>query len=307
MLMKYLLILAKVGLMYGIAVTGHAGLSCSDWPNKDFFETTSLEDVRDCLADGASVGSRDENGRTPLHWAAAASRDVAVMVELLTAGANPELVDTTGQRAIHVAAAVGRNPIMLSYLVAWGSDAEAEVAGKAGRCPWSTRRCAVVPLHLAAARPDGADFVASLLATGANANARDDQGRTPLHHAAAGAAGGMSIKLLLNAGASVDIADQERLAPLHIAARRDEGALEMVSALLAAGASADQREQNGTTPLMWAARLSRNSEALKVLIEASDTPCVEDDRERTVLQLWDRNEHLERDDVYWALHDRCMN
>ena len=305
--MKYLLILANVGLMCGITVSGHAALSCSDWPNKDFFETASVEDVRDCLAGGTSVGSRDENGRTPLHWAAAASKDVAVIVELLTAGANPELVDTTGQRAIHVAAADGRNPTIISYLVAWGSDAEAEVAGKAGRCPWSTRRCAVVPLHLAAARPDGADFVASLLATGANANARDDQGRTPLHHAASGAAVVTSINLLLNAGASVDIADQEGQAPLHTAARRDDGALEMVSALLAAGASADQGDQNGTTPLMWAARFARNSEILEMLIEASDTPCIEDDKERTVLQLWDRNEYLERDDVYWALHDRCTN
>ena len=303
--MKYLLILANAGLMCGM-VSGHAALSCSDWPNKDFFQAASVEDVRDCLANGASVGSRDENGRTPLHWAAA-SRDVAVILELLTAGANPELVDTTGQRAIHVAAAEGRNPTIISYLVAWGSDAEAEVSGKGGRCPWSTRRCAVVPLHRAAARPDGADFVASLLATGANANARDDQGRTPLHHAASGAAVVTSINLLLNAGASVDIADQEGLTPLHMAGRRGDGALEMASVLLAAGASANQRDQNGTTPLMWAARLSRNSEVLEVLIEASDKPCTEDDQGRTALQQWDRNEHLERDDVYWALHDRCTN
>ena len=305
--MKYLLILANAGLMCGIAVSGHAALSCSDWLNKDFFENASVEDVRDCLADDASVGSRDENGRTPLHWAAAASRDVAVILELLTAGANPELVDTTGQRAIHVAAAEGRSPAIISYLVAWGSDAEAEVSGKGGRCPWSTRRCAVVPLHLAAARPDGADFVASLLAAGANANARDDQGRTPLHHATSAAVDVTSILLLLKAGASVDIADREGMAPLHMAARRDDGALKMATVLLAAGASPDQGDQEGSTPLMWAARLAQGSEILELLVGASDAPCVEDDRERTVLQLWDRNELLERDDVYWALHDRCTN
>jgi hypothetical protein len=42
-----------------------------------------------------------------------------------------------------------------------------------------------------------------------------------------------------------------------------------------------------------------------ILIDAASDPCAADGSERTALTVWDQNDNLERDDVYWALHDQC--
>lgn len=305
--MKYLFLLLVVGWMSGPVATSHAARSCMLWPNELFFRQASAEDVRACLAAGMSLSGRDENGRTSLHWAAAAAVRPSVIVELLSAGANQELTDLAGLRAIHVAAAEGRNPLVLSYLIVWGGDVEAGVSGRSGRCPWPLpmRRCAALPLHLAAARADGADYVAILLAAGANADVRDDESRTPLHHAAAVSLDTRSIQLLLRAGAPVDQADRYGHSPLQMAAKRCEGAKEIVPLLLGAGASPDQGDEDGTTPLMWAARFSCSGDIMRMLVDASKKPCAVDRKGRTVLQQWQQNPNLNQDETYWRLHEQC--
>lgn len=306
--MNHLMITALVSLA-GIAVANSQVEShCADWPNERFFSSAGSGDVRACLSNGQEVNSRDASGRTALHWAAAASNETTVLLELLVAGANPRLTDRAGNRAIHVAASEGKNSLMLAYLIAWGSDAEAEVAGRSGRCPWSTRRCSVVPLHLAAVRPDGTDYIGTLLAAGADPNASDEERRTPLHHAASASLNTRSIRLLLNAGAAVNSADREGETPLHLAVKRRSGDTEeIVSVLLAAGASPDQGDKRNTTPLMWGARSAQSGKVVQMLVEASRQPCAADSQGRTALQQWDQNEHLETDEVYWSLHEQCTN
>lgn len=303
--MKHLSILMVIISVVGMTTNGHASPSCSDWPNERFFSEASAEDVRVCLSAGMSHGSRDGNGRTALHWAAAVSNDPWVIVELLTSGANPELTDLDGKRPIHVAAGESQHPAILFYLIIWGSNVEAEVSGEGGRCPWSTRRCALVPLHLAAARPDGADYIAILLAAGANVDARDEEGRTPLHHAASASPDSKSIRILLRAGASVNQANKEGQSPLHMAARQCESASAIIPLLLDSGASPDHGDQDRSTPLMWAARLACSSDVMKMLVDASRQPCAVDRRGRTVLQQWQQNPNLTQDDTYWLLHEEC--
>ncbi len=303
--MKDAATLLATGLLISLVTPAYADRSCTDWMTDTFFSAASIQDVRSCLEAGASVTERDNEGRTPLHLATAVATDAAVVGELLGAGADPAPSDAQGNRAIHVAAASARTPDVLSYLVVWGGDPERELPdGK--RCSWrSLARCATVPLHLAAKRPDGASYVAALLAAGANPDLRDIDGRSALQHAAENAQDALVISVLLQAGASVDVADFDGFTPLHAAVRRTEGAHEVVSMLLAAGASADAGDSNGTTPLIWGARSAPDNSIVEMLIEAADDPCVADGQERTALSQWDLNQNLERDDVYWRLHDRC--
>ncbi len=305
--MKQPACLAAFVLVAGLSQPAHAEPSCADWATDAFFAAATTEQVRDCIAGGVSIAERDPEGRTPLHLAAAQARDPAIAAELLRAGADGALTDEEGRRAIHIAAAEGQAPGILSYLAIWGSDIEAELPG-GHRCGWIIigARCATVPLHLAAARADGTEFIAALLAAGADPDLRDADGRSALQHAASNAADELSLAVLLEAGASHDIADGAGLTPLHAAARRRDGAPEIIAILLAAGASADAGDADGTTPLMWAARRAPDSAIVEMLIEAADDPCVEDDPGRTALTLWDRNDALGRDEVYWALHESCQ-
>ncbi len=305
--MKQPACLAAFALMVGLSQPAHAELSCADWATDAFFAAATTEQVRDCIAGGVSIAERDPEGRTPLHLAAAQARDPAIAAELLRAGADSALTDEEGRRAIHSAAAEGQAPGILSYLAIWGSDIEAELPGGQS-CGWIIigARCATVPLHLAAARVDGTEFIAALLAAGADPDLRDADGRSALQRAAGKASDERSVALLLQAGASEDNADSSGSTPLHEAAKRRDGAPEIIAVLLEAGASADAGDSGGTTPVHRAAFHAPDSAIVQMLIEAADDPCVEDDQGRTALILWDRNDALERDERYWALHERCQ-
>lgn len=281
--------------------------SCAEWTTQSFYDSATPEDVQSCINAGANLAERDEEGRTPLHSAAAAAREPQIVAKLLRAGADPALTDSAGRRPIHAAAETGQEPGILSYLAIWGAGIEEELPG-GHRCGWLLigARCATVPLHLAAARPDGAEFVAALLAAGADPDLQDLDGRSALQHAAANASDSVPISVLLQAGATEDIADGDGITPLHAAARRDDGAADIIAELMAVGASADAGDENGTTPVMWAAARAPESMIVEMLIEAANDPCVEDDQERTALDLWDRNDALTRDDAYWELHESCQ-
>jgi ankyrin repeat protein len=57
-------------------------------------------------ADHKTLTKQDEDGRTPLHWAASGNK-VAVVTKLLEASANPDTEDEAGWTALHIAASVG--------------------------------------------------------------------------------------------------------------------------------------------------------------------------------------------------------
>lgn len=303
--MRYCRIWIGIILIMGLVQPGLADESCWGPGNPGFFENASRQDVRACINQGASLHQRDSEGRTPLHLAISASGNAAVIGELLMAGANIDLVDTDGLRPIHVAAGESKVPAVLAFLITWGGNVEAEVSGTGGRCPWSMSRCVSRPIHLAAARSDSAEYLATLLAANADPDRRDDLGRTAIYHAASNAPDTLSMALLLEAGASVEIDDLEGLTPLHMAVQRTDENLDIVSFLLEAGASPDQGDQNDTTVVLWAARAATSSKVMKLLIDASRKPCTVDKRGRTALDLWDLNSNLGRDDIYWELHDRC--
>ena len=113
----------------------------------------------------------------------------------------------------------------------------------------------------------------SLLAAGADANAKDELwlNTTPLMYAAGtgSAHAAEAVKLLISAGADVNTKnDKDGETPLmRVAVGRSSSAVEAVKSLLAAGAQVDAKNIYGWSALMFAAEKEK-SEIVKLLLEA---------------------------------------
>ena len=159
----------------------------------------------------ARADSGHPGGSYPLHQAAGADGDLAAVVHLL------------------------------------GSAHGADVNTKA---PDDYPHYGETPLH-EAAYYGRATIAATLIAAGANVNAKEREGRTPLYEAVdRGHASAASV--LLAAGADIDAKDNYGYAPLHHAFS-DLGNASVAFVLLAAGAEVNVRANDGDTPLHLAA------------------------------------------------------
>ena len=137
----------------------------ADWNTGAFAEAADLEQWHACLAAGADPNARDENGSTPLHWAATWGRTSAVRA-LLEAGAKPDARDKEGRTALHDAARWGHESVVEALLDAGAKpNARGDVLG-------------VTPLHMAAYEGH-ASVVKALLDAGAKPDAWDKSGETP--------------------------------------------------------------------------------------------------------------------------------
>ena len=123
------------GLLGGPS-SGLARDVCAGWGEHDYFEAAAIEDIRTCLAAGADPGARDDDGNTPLHWAAYGGHAEAVGA-LVKAGSDPAARDKYGNTPLHEAA--------------YGGHAEAVGAlVKAGADPGARDSYGLTPLHEAA-------------------------------------------------------------------------------------------------------------------------------------------------------------
>ena len=110
--------------------------------------------------------------------------------------------------------------------------------------------------------------VTACLDAGADAMARDGDGRTPLHRAAWWGAGPAVIEALLAAGADLEARSDRGYTPLQQATNGFyHKTPAVVEALLTAGADVDARDIDQTTPLHHAA-FNRNPVAVAVLLAA---------------------------------------
>nr|GMD13018.1 ankyrin repeat domain-containing protein 65-like [Ipomoea batatas] len=83
--------------------------------------TGDVAAVKKCLAEGADVNGRDQNGWTALHRAAFKGRMECVRV-LVSHGAEVDAVDDSGYAPLHRAGEVGHRAVAL-YLIAHGAKA----------------------------------------------------------------------------------------------------------------------------------------------------------------------------------------
>ena len=65
-------------------------------PGKTFVVVALLR-IKGLLTKGADVNAREEDGRTPLHWAAWTNQNPEVIEVLLNAGADAKLKDNAGK------------------------------------------------------------------------------------------------------------------------------------------------------------------------------------------------------------------
>ena len=265
---------------------------CAEWNTLEFFESATLAEVRDCLASGADVGARDDDGYTPLHLAARYNDNPAVIEALVAAGAdlgvredeegwtplhlaaryndNPTVItalagtgadlgarDDDGDTPLHLAAGYNDNPTVIAALVDAGADLGAQEYGYG----WT-------PLHLAARYNDNPSIITALVAAGADLGARDNDDDTPLHLAAWGNDNPAVITALLEAGADLGAREYGYgLTPLHLAAWGNDNPV-IVEALLGAGADATARDDDGDTPLHLAAWGNDDPSIIMALVAA---------------------------------------
>lgn len=187
--------------------------------------------VKNCLAKGINVNTKDDRGITPLHYAAWHGR-VPVVEILIQAGANVNVHDNLGTTPLHNAAWKGQNDVAKMLLAAKANVNAKTLEG-------------ATPLHSAAQR--GYDTVArTLLGAEADINAKENTGKTPLIIAANFEQVSM-VQVLLAAGADVNYKDDRGATALILAVVR--GQAEIVQMLLKAEVNVNAKDNQGATPL----------------------------------------------------------
>ena len=141
---------------------------CDDWNTRGFFTTATVEDVTACIRAGADVNASDDDGRTPLHYAAQYSDDPTIITVLVGATAEVDGRSDDGETPLHRAAQFNANPAIVTALTDSGADVDAK------------RNDGKTPLHRAARYNENPAIITALLSAMASVNATDDDGDTPL-------------------------------------------------------------------------------------------------------------------------------
>ena len=125
--------------------------------------------------------------------------------------------------------------------------------------------------------------------SGADVNAKNNDGLTPLHWASSNEHIEI-VKLLLEHGADVNAKNDDGYTPLYWASRK--GHTEIVNLLLKYGADVNTKDDDGNTPLYYASR-NGHAEIVKLLLEHGADVNVKNNYGSTPLYFASYNGHIE--------------
>lgn len=218
---------------------------------------------------GANPNVRDAGGITPAHYAAQ-KQDHVMLAKLHALGADLEAVTNEGRTPLHLAAAAGMNPQLFKVFFearvavnVYDYDARTPLHYAAGRTPAESVATILLlkanphlldgqgnsPLHYALRYNDDPRVVTALLRLGADPNLPNDDGVLPVILAAARASSA-PLLTLLDYGVSVDVADETGRTLLHNAVT--DGQVEVAVELLKHGADPYVLDLLGKSPLQLA-------------------------------------------------------
>ncbi len=213
-----------------------------------------IQEVNSLINKGANVNATDQDGKTPLHWAAVKGHEEVVEALLGKHGIDVNLADKNKDTPLH--SVLKKDNIDINVLNALLRAEGINVNTQDG----DNR----TPLHLAA-KKDNIDINvlnALLGAEGIDVNAQDKDNRTPLHWAT-GRDNVEVVNVLIIKGADVNAQDKDNRTPLHFAAQNNNK--EIVDALIKAGADVNIKDEDGKTPL----DLTTNEE-IKTLLQPAE-------------------------------------
>ena len=286
------------------------------------WKTATLADMQ-----GINVRAKEQNGNTPLHWAAAENENPNIIAALIQAGADIHAKNKDGYTPLHWAALWNKNPDIIAALIQEGADIRAKDKHNKG-----------TPLHYAVGKGNP-NIIAALIQEGADINVKNKAGGTPLHWAAKWRNPNIIATLIVlgadtqatnNKGQTAeDVARSEgRLAkyqdgvkkaaveifknlapianarrinvrakdpygntPLHQAARNQNP--DIINALIQAGADIRAKNKYGYTPLHWAAWWNENPDTINALIQAGADINAKDEDGITPLHRAAQNENAD--------------
>lgn len=182
-------------------------------------------------AGGVDINTRDENGLTPLHWAAWWNENPAVIEVLLKMGGGVNAQDKDGWTPLLKAAMWNRNLAVVEALLRAGGEVNARAQN--GWTPLhGAANCNENPAleHWAGRCTENPKLIKVLVEAGGAVDAQNKDGRTPLHQAAINNQNPAMIKALLKVNANPNIKDNQGKIPVDYIDEDEDNKLRGTSA-----------------------------------------------------------------------------
>ena len=238
--------------------------------DKELFQAVAKGDigaVRVLLANGADLDAKDDRGDTPL-IIAVGNHNIAAVKLLIEKGADISARNNYEETALFEAAESAPVVLRMADAPATPNVHNEPTPAVFPEAPW-------------------VKSVRMLLDSGANVEARDEEGDSPLIRAASFGQT-ETFELLLERGAKINVRDKRGMTPLIAAAcacavATMNSTYDIMKILLERGADVNARTRDGTTALMMAAGSPDGPASVKLLLNKGADPMAKNNRGRTAM------------------------